>query len=89
MHPHSAFKSRMKSVNSNFISPTEPSSGLFITQTPTLLIKEQGESVNVGCEHNDSTYYYIYWYRQRSLGAMDLIATSVGKVSVQLVLPFN
>uniref|UniRef100_A0AAR2J9B9 Ig-like domain-containing protein n=1 Tax=Pygocentrus nattereri TaxID=42514 RepID=A0AAR2J9B9_PYGNA len=79
----------MTSVNRHFISPTEPLSGLFITQTPTLLIKELGESVKVGCEHNDSTYYYIYWYRQRSLGAMDLIATSVGKGSVQIVLPFN
>ncbi|KAL7872947.1 hypothetical protein AOLI_G00120180 [Acnodon oligacanthus] len=70
-----------------FIAKT--SSGLFITQTPTLLIRELEESVKVGCEHNDSTYYYIYWYRQRSLGAMDLIATSVGKGSVQIVLPFN
>ncbi|KAI4898444.1 hypothetical protein NFI96_000500 [Prochilodus magdalenae] len=64
-------------------------SGILITQTPSLLFKERGESVKLGCEHNDSTYYYIYWYRQRSMGELDLIAMSVGKGTVQIVPPFS
>lgn len=52
-------------------------------------MKDQGKSVKMSCVHNDSTYYYIYWYRQRSLGELDLIVLSVGKDMIQVVPPFN
>ncbi|MCJ8736641.1 hypothetical protein PDJAM_G00014870 [Pangasius djambal] len=63
--------------------------GVSIIQNPTLLIKKGGDSVEIGCQYDDNTHYYMYWYRQRSLGEMDMITMSVGKDIAQTVEPFN
>ncbi|XP_047677585.1 M1-specific T cell receptor beta chain-like [Tachysurus fulvidraco] len=63
--------------------------GVKISQNPTALLKKAGESVEIKCQHDDSTHYYMYWYRQRSLGEMDLITMSLGKDISQTVEPFN
>ncbi|KAG9268835.1 hypothetical protein AMEX_G17858 [Astyanax mexicanus] len=69
-----------------FMKSTE---GLSITQDPTLIIKDYGDSVKAECWHNDSTYYYMYWYKQGILGQIELIALSIGKGMSQIAAPFN
>lgn len=71
------------------LSFTEPLHGVHIIQNPTLFMKEVGETVEIRCEHDDNTHFYMYWYRQRSLGEMDMITMSVGKGLVQTVEPYN
>lgn len=71
------------------LSFTESLHGVDIVQNPTLLMKDVGERVEIRCEHDDSTHYYMYWYRQRSLGELDLITMSLGKDLTQTVEPFN
>lgn len=63
--------------------------GVNISQNPTLLLKKAGESVEIKCQHDDATHYYMYWYRQRGLSEMDLITMSLGKDISQTVEPFN
>uniref|UniRef100_A0A8C9RA71 Ig-like domain-containing protein n=1 Tax=Scleropages formosus TaxID=113540 RepID=A0A8C9RA71_SCLFO len=40
------------------------------------------------CEQDDSSYLYMYWYKQTT-GAMDLLAYSLGEGSVTTEPPFN
>lgn len=72
-----------------FFPHTESLHGVNITQNPTLLFKKGCESVEIECQHEDVTHYYMYWYRQRSLGEMDMINISLGKDMSQTVKPFN
>ncbi|MBN3311912.1 TVB4 protein, partial [Atractosteus spatula] len=38
--------------------------GFSVIQTPPILWKNAGESAEMRCEHQDSSYYQMYWYRQ-------------------------
>lgn len=68
---------------------TECLHGVSIFQNPTLLIKNVGESVEFGCQQDDNTYYYMYWFRQINLGDLDTITMSLGKGMAQTVEPYN
>lgn len=80
---------RTLEVRNCTLSFTESLHGVNIIQNPTLLIKKAGESVEIGCQHDDSTHYYMYWYRQKSQGEMDVITMSLGKNKSQIIEPHN
>ncbi|KAI7790305.1 hypothetical protein IRJ41_019305, partial [Triplophysa rosa] len=64
--------------------------GVTITQKPALLGVTQGKEATLNCEHDDGSYYYMYWYKQRSSGEMlSLLAISFGKDTEETVAPFN
>ncbi|XP_076835195.1 M1-specific T cell receptor beta chain [Brachyhypopomus gauderio] len=58
----------------------ESSVGITVSQDPLLFLKYRGDVVNMECKHDDKTYYYMYWYRQRTLGELDLVAMSAVSV---------
>lgn len=53
------------------------------------MITQRDEQVTLKCNHDDGSYYYMYWYRQRSQGELILVAISVGKGNKEIVSPFT
>ncbi|MGH0141949.1 UNVERIFIED_CONTAM: hypothetical protein FKN15_074685 [Acipenser sinensis] len=47
--------------------------GISVRQSPPSLFKSPGHSAELQCYHGDSSYPYMYWYQQRSKGALELI----------------
>lgn len=45
-------------------------------------------SVALDCEHDDSNYYYMYWYKHHP-GGMDILAYSVAQGTVKIEPPFS
>lgn len=45
--------------------------------------------MEIGCQHDDNIHYYMYWYRHRGLGEMDMITMSLGKDMAQTIEPYN
>ncbi|MEE6524779.1 hypothetical protein FKM82_024426 [Ascaphus truei] len=44
-----------------------------VVQKPEFLLPGPGMNVTLMCEHQDSSFYYKYWYRQRKGQPLDLI----------------
>ncbi|KAL1246841.1 hypothetical protein QQF64_034798 [Cirrhinus molitorella] len=67
--------------------------GITITQndqvSKTQLIIQRDKQVTLKCNHDDGSYYYMYWYRQRGQGELSLVAFSTGKDTVETVAPFT
>lgn len=67
--------------------------GITITQndqvSQTQVITQRDKQVTLKCNHDDDTYYYMYWYRQRSQGELSLVAISVGRDNKETVSPFT
>nr|XP_055027334.1 T cell receptor beta chain MC.7.G5-like [Misgurnus anguillicaudatus] len=78
-----------KESNAVYLCAAKSVTGLDITQTPALLSVSQGKETTLKCGHNDGSYYYMYWYIQRSSGELSLLAFSPGKDSVEIVSPFS
>ncbi|XP_048476659.1 immunoglobulin lambda-1 light chain-like [Rhincodon typus] len=49
-----------------------------ISQWPECLSLQKGKTAEMHCYQNDTSYIYMYWYRQLSEAALQLVATSVG-----------
>lgn len=45
--------------------------------------------VTLDCQHDDTTHYYLYWYKQKTNGEMSLVAYSTNKGDEQIEKPFN
>uniref|UniRef100_A0AAR2KX87 Ig-like domain-containing protein n=1 Tax=Pygocentrus nattereri TaxID=42514 RepID=A0AAR2KX87_PYGNA len=45
-----------------------------VTQSPTVLWVEKGNSAEINCSHNkDASYFQMYWFRQQQGKPMELI----------------
>ncbi|KAG9471503.1 hypothetical protein GDO78_014546, partial [Eleutherodactylus coqui] len=52
------------------------SQGFQISQSPKLLIRRTGELVELHCQHNDNTYFPMYWYQQKPQQGLKLMVYS-------------
>ncbi|KPP74133.1 hypothetical protein Z043_106736 [Scleropages formosus] len=55
---------------------------------PVLFAQTGAESVTLNCEHDDSSYYYMFWYKH-NIGKMDLLAYSGSSGSATTEPPFS
>ncbi|XP_040294854.1 M1-specific T cell receptor beta chain-like isoform X5 [Bufo bufo] len=49
-----------------------------ISQDPKLLIRKTGESAELSCQHNDDTYFAMFWYQQKPHQGLKLMVHSTG-----------
>uniref|UniRef100_A0A672H9L6 Immunoglobulin V-set domain-containing protein n=1 Tax=Salarias fasciatus TaxID=181472 RepID=A0A672H9L6_SALFA len=54
------------------------SCGVKIHQPPFIIGRRKDVFVMIHCEQDDSTYTYMYWYKQSSDGSMQMAAYSFG-----------
>uniref|UniRef100_A0A673NLP3 Ig-like domain-containing protein n=1 Tax=Sinocyclocheilus rhinocerous TaxID=307959 RepID=A0A673NLP3_9TELE len=62
---------------------------LLVISNKTQLIIQRDKQVTLKCNHDDGSYYYMYWYRQRGQGELSLVAISLGKDTEETVAPFT
>uniref|UniRef100_A0A3Q1EXJ2 Ig-like domain-containing protein n=1 Tax=Acanthochromis polyacanthus TaxID=80966 RepID=A0A3Q1EXJ2_9TELE len=48
-------------------------------QPPAVFSREGDQTVTLDCEQDNSQNYYMFWYRQKDGGKIELIVFSVGK----------
>ncbi|KAG8543446.1 hypothetical protein GDO81_024621, partial [Engystomops pustulosus] len=49
---------------------------LKISQNSTLLIRKKGESVDLHCQYDDSTYFAMFWYQHKPQEGLKLMVYS-------------
>ena len=64
--------------------------GVKVSQSPPILfMKIRTKSVTLNCQHDDSTHYNMFWYRQQTNRELKMIAYSSGKDNAQIEKPFE
>ncbi|MGH0141941.1 UNVERIFIED_CONTAM: hypothetical protein FKN15_074677 [Acipenser sinensis] len=78
VNPEGKFKERF--ILTGDARKADPSQGIGVSQTPQVLLQGAGGSAGMFCEHDgDSTYIYMYWYRQlRGQGIQSLVFSVFG-----------
>ncbi|XP_036818261.1 M1-specific T cell receptor beta chain-like [Oncorhynchus mykiss] len=60
-----------------------------VKQSPVLSVCREGDaSVTLRCYHDDSSYYYMFWYRQRD-NNMEMLTYSLGQGLWEIQPPFE
>ncbi|MGH0141942.1 UNVERIFIED_CONTAM: hypothetical protein FKN15_074678 [Acipenser sinensis] len=86
--PEEKFKKRFNLTGDG--SKADPSQGIGVSQTPQVLLQGAGGSAGMFCEHDgDSTYIYMYWYRQLRGQGIQLLVFSVFGSAPQFEKDFN
>ncbi|MGH0141953.1 UNVERIFIED_CONTAM: hypothetical protein FKN15_074689, partial [Acipenser sinensis] len=65
------------------------SQGVTVTQTPKILLSSKRTNVTIKCEHDQSSHFQIYWYRQVRDGGLTLIGYSPGATRKELEKGFE
>ncbi|KAG7466124.1 hypothetical protein MATL_G00161430 [Megalops atlanticus] len=77
-------------VFATLLFSTRSSDGVSVTQKPPVLFTKAGaESETLHCEHDDDSFYRMFWYRQDSDRGMRLMAYSLGQNTVNIEPPFS
>ncbi|MEE6487001.1 hypothetical protein FKM82_014759 [Ascaphus truei] len=50
--------------------------GVVVTQNEKLTMVTAGNSVNLHCQHNDESYYYMFWYQQKPGEGLEIMVYS-------------
>ncbi|MGH0141951.1 UNVERIFIED_CONTAM: hypothetical protein FKN15_074687 [Acipenser sinensis] len=86
--PEEKFKERFNLTGDG--SKAGPSQGIGVSQTPQVLLQRAGGSAGMFCEHDgDSTYIYMYWYRQLRGQGIQLLVFSLSGSAPQFEKDFN
>lgn len=68
---------------------TDSCGGVTVKQSPVLSVCREGDvSVTLQCYHDDSSYYYMFWYRQRD-NNMKMLTYSLGQGVWEIEPPFE
>ncbi|KAJ7988784.1 hypothetical protein DPEC_G00312800 [Dallia pectoralis] len=63
--------------------------GVTIQQTPVLLVCWEGDDlVTLHCHHDDSSHYYMFWYRQKGT-KMEMLTFSLNRNNADTEVPFE
>ncbi|KAK2892167.1 hypothetical protein Q8A73_017832 [Channa argus] len=60
-----------------------------VDQPSSVFSREGAKAVTLQCNHDDNSYYYMFWYRQRTSGEMQLLAYSINTNISAIEPPFT